>query len=179
MQKGFDIEHRDREGFTPIQLALRGGHIRIVLDLLSEYATVDRRVTNLSPAVARALRDPEYNEKDVKLLLLAGADLSHALSEAIEVGEPQLIRLVLNCGADPNASGGKLLDKALERQSGEIIHDLIVVGAWFSGERLRRLRALLAVDIQWTNKIGRLLLTQNLGSNIQKQGHAAGPTAWM
>ena len=60
----------------------------MVLFLLSEYATIDRLVTELSPAVAVALRSFKYSEKDVKLLLLAGSDPNHALSEAIEVGKP-------------------------------------------------------------------------------------------
>lgn len=95
------------EGRTPLLAALQAGHSDVVEALLRAGATPGRE------AVDTALR---YQRRaDLLALIEAGADpdtrtrwtTQSLLEIATENNDPELVRLLLDCGADPDAAPGE------------------------------------------------------------------------
>jgi ankyrin repeat protein len=104
-------------GWTPLHFAAFGGQPRVVELLLSHGAAVDavarNRFANTPLLVGLLTRQGEV----ARVLLAHGANVNFrqgegvtALHEAAQSGDTDIVRMLLDAGADPNARAGKLDD---------------------------------------------------------------------
>uniref|UniRef100_A0A1I7RHD0 ANK_REP_REGION domain-containing protein n=1 Tax=Bursaphelenchus xylophilus TaxID=6326 RepID=A0A1I7RHD0_BURXY len=115
IERGANIEHRDKKGFTPLILAATGGHVEVCKLLIGAHCVIDAQSdrtkdTALSLACSGGRRDV------VELLLQYGANKEHRnvsdytpLSLAASGGYVDIITLLLNAGAEINSRTGSKL----------------------------------------------------------------------
>ncbi|CAD5219398.1 unnamed protein product [Bursaphelenchus okinawaensis] len=115
IDRGANVEHRDKKGFTPLILAATGGHVEVCKLLISAGCVIDAQSertkdTALSLACSGGRRDV------VELLLQFGANKEHRnvsdytpLSLAASGGYVEIITLLLNAGAEINSRTGSKL----------------------------------------------------------------------
>ncbi|MBE0662546.1 MAG: ankyrin repeat domain-containing protein [Bacteroidales bacterium] len=74
LNRGIEINKKDKDGYTPLILAAHNGHIKIVRLLLEKGARVDLKDVNGSTALSSACGKGHY--EIVQLLINEGADLN-------------------------------------------------------------------------------------------------------
>jgi ankyrin repeat protein len=98
-KKGYDVNQEDFEGMTPLMVAARQGHSKLVRVMLQEWR-VEARTTHrrVSPLLYAAT----FNQADVVTVLLELTDVddegSPPLGQAIALGHTKIVELLL---ADP------------------------------------------------------------------------------
>ncbi|UJR22944.1 hypothetical protein I4U23_025971 [Adineta vaga] len=115
LQRGANIEHRDKKGFTPLILAATAGHANIVARLLDNGAIIEAQ-SERTKDTALSLACSGGRQEVVEVLLKKGANREHrnvsdytALSLAASGGYVNIIRLLLNYGAEINSRTGSKL----------------------------------------------------------------------
>ncbi|CAF3555455.1 unnamed protein product [Rotaria sp. Silwood1] len=115
LQRGANIEHRDKKGFTPLILAATAGHANIVARLLENGANIEAQ-SERTKDTALSLACSGGRQEVVEVLLKKGANREHrnvsdytALSLAASGGYVNIIRLLLNYGAEINSRTGSKL----------------------------------------------------------------------
>ncbi|CAF1355808.1 unnamed protein product [Adineta ricciae] len=115
LQRGANIEHRDKKGFTPLILAATAGHANIVARLLDNGAVIEAQ-SERTKDTALSLACSGGRQEVVEVLLKKGANREHrnvsdytALSLAASGGYVNIIRLLLNYGAEINSRTGSKL----------------------------------------------------------------------
>ncbi len=140
IDKGVDLERRDKSGFTALGRAAIGGQVEIAQMLLAAGVDVDGRESRLgrTPLHYAVVND---NQEMVSLLLEAGADVSlldryggdSPLHLAIrQSGDPDRIALLLEHGADAelkNRRGETPLHESASDDRIEFARILIARGA--------------------------------------------------
>lgn len=101
-EDGAHVNHIDSNGYTPLYLAVQGGHLNIVEFLISKGAYVNF-YERWDPVLMVAVRYPIIFKK----LIEAGADVdvqnnmkNTPLSVAVDHDEPKLVRILIDAGAD-------------------------------------------------------------------------------
>ncbi|XP_068913159.1 uncharacterized protein [Tenebrio molitor] len=135
IDKGIDVDVRDKYGITPLQYCCIKGHYDALVILLECGTNINAKDSmNRSPLYDAISR---YNYNCVKMLLDHGADINaadnsgktvlHAASESFNQNNYYCIEMLLDHGADINAvdnSGKTVLHAAFER-FGESSYDYI------------------------------------------------------
>ncbi|KRT80913.1 Ankyrin repeat-containing protein, partial [Oryctes borbonicus] len=115
LQRGADIEHRDKKGFTPLILAATAGHEKVVEILLNHNADIEAQSERTKDTpLSLACSGGRYEV--VELLLNRNANKEHRnvsdytpLSLAASGGYVNIIKLLLNHGAEINSRTGSKL----------------------------------------------------------------------
>ncbi|XP_052262259.1 ankyrin repeat domain-containing protein 17-like isoform X2 [Dreissena polymorpha] len=115
LNKGADIEHRDKKGFTPLILAATAGHTDVVEILLEHGADIEAQSERTKDTpLSLACSGGRYEV--VELLLCRGANKEHRnvsdytpLSLAASGGFVNIIKLLLSHGAEINSRTGSKL----------------------------------------------------------------------
>ncbi|XP_052760903.1 ankyrin repeat domain-containing protein 17-like isoform X2 [Mya arenaria] len=115
LNKGADIEHRDKKGFTPLILAATAGHTDVVEILLENGADIEAQSERTKDTpLSLACSGGRYEV--VELLLCRGANKEHRnvsdytpLSLAASGGFVNIIKLLLSHGAEINSRTGSKL----------------------------------------------------------------------
>ncbi|XP_022906707.1 ankyrin repeat domain-containing protein 17 isoform X2 [Onthophagus taurus] len=115
LQRGADIEHRDKKGFTPLILAATAGHEKVVEILLNHSADIEAQSERTKDTpLSLACSGGRYEV--VELLLNRNANKEHRnvsdytpLSLAASGGYVNIIKLLLNNGAEINSRTGSKL----------------------------------------------------------------------
>ena len=140
LDQGADLEACDARGRTLLHAAAAVADVRLVRELISRGATarsVDGRGTTPLIAVSVA---PEGTPADrcsiARMLLEAGADVTHgdgaALRAAARQGDTDLVALLLDAGADPDApcgAGYTSLHYASRLGHADVVAVLLAAGA--------------------------------------------------
>jgi ankyrin repeat protein len=156
---------------TPLHRAVREGHIDTVRLLIAKGATVDARTIghNSTPLDEAVERDdPDL----VRVLLRAGADpnRAHALSVAVQWGRPELIRLLRARGADLKAHP-HLLESAVTFGRKDMVELILGSGIILTDSENRGMPALVrAAQMGRTDLVG-LLLDKGVDPNIFGTAH--------
>lgn len=136
LEKGLPIDIRDSDDKTALIAASQYGHTAIVKLLLDKGAAVDAKASRGSTAFYYAAQN--HHIDSLKLLHARGADVNHInlnqfspLSVAITHRDEEVVRLLLDYGADPDAqpAGQPLLIDALSRDSAGVFPILVEKGA--------------------------------------------------
>jgi len=111
LERGADLDLRDREGQAPLSLAVEKGHKTVVKLLLDHGAKTESKDRSGRTPLSRASKDGQ--EGLIRLLLDHGAHLDSkdydgrtALSHSSEMGFEVVARLLLEHGADPGLMDG-------------------------------------------------------------------------
>ncbi|XP_037909760.1 ankyrin repeat and KH domain-containing protein mask isoform X3 [Hermetia illucens] len=115
INRGANIEHRDKKGFTPLILAATAGHEKVVDILLKHNADLEAQSERTKDTpLSLACSGGRYEV--VELLLNVGANKEHRnvsdytpLSLAASGGYVNIIKLLLNHGAEINSRTGSKL----------------------------------------------------------------------
>lgn len=137
LQNGFDVNEKSKkDGATPLMKAAYSGHIEIVKFLLQNQAKIDERNDEGQTALFYAC--DMGNKEIVQILLQSLADIniknrfgSTALIKAINYHSTSLeiVKMLIQAGADVNASGNYALYSACLYSSEEMIYTLLQAGA--------------------------------------------------
>ncbi|XP_044260011.1 ankyrin repeat domain-containing protein 17 isoform X12 [Tribolium madens] len=115
INRGADIEHRDKKGFTPLILAATAGHEKVVEVLLNHNADIEAQSERTKDTpLSLACSGGRYEV--VELLLNRNANKEHRnvsdytpLSLAASGGYVNIIKLLLSHGAEINSRTGSKL----------------------------------------------------------------------
>lgn len=138
LDQGVLVDSLDTDGRTPLMAAVRYGHSSVVcllldrgatIDAMSKYGTGELRKTALRHAV-------ECNRVEiVPLLVERGADLADPhfsraslLTDAVRLGHYEMVKVLLDCGADPNPPDNKALSEAVDRKDERLVRFLLERG---------------------------------------------------
>jgi ankyrin repeat domain-containing protein 17 len=115
IQRGANVEHRDKKGFTPLILSATGGHVECCKLLLEAGCQVDA-VSERTKDTALSLACSSGRKEVVELLLSYNANKEHRnvsdytpLSLASSGGYVDIIHLLLDAGAEINSRTGSKL----------------------------------------------------------------------
>lgn len=115
LNRGPDVEHRDKKGFTSLMLAATAGHAKIVEILLNHGAELEAQ-SERTKDTALSLACSSGRYEAVEVLLARGANKEHRnvsdytpLSLAASGGYVTIIKLLLNHGAEINSRTGSKL----------------------------------------------------------------------
>ncbi|KAL3278379.1 hypothetical protein HHI36_013707 [Cryptolaemus montrouzieri] len=115
LNRGADIEHRDKKGFTPLILAATAGHEKVVEILINHNADIEAQSERTKDTpLSLACSGGRYEVVD--MLLKRNANKEHRnvsdytpLSLAASGGYVNIIKLLLNHGAEINSRTGSKL----------------------------------------------------------------------
>lgn len=115
LNRGANIEHRDKKGFTPLILAATAGHAKVVETLLNAGAHIEAQSERTKDTpLSLACSGGRYEV--VEILLQRGANKEHRnvsdytpLSLAASGGFVNIIKLLLDNGAEINSRTGSKL----------------------------------------------------------------------
>ncbi|XP_040182229.1 ankyrin repeat domain-containing protein 17 isoform X8 [Rana temporaria] len=109
LERGANIEHRDKKGFTPLILAATAGHVGVVEILLDNNADIEAQ-SERTKDTPLSLACSGGRQEVVELLLARGANKEHRnvsdytpLSLAASGGYVNIIKILLNAGAEINS----------------------------------------------------------------------------
>lgn len=115
INRGANIEHRDKKGFTPLILAATAGHEKVV-DILLKHAADLEAQSERTKDTPLSLACSGGRYEVVELLLSVGANKEHRnvsdytpLSLAASGGYVNIIKLLLSNGAEINSRTGSKL----------------------------------------------------------------------
>lgn len=115
LQRGANIEHRDKKGFTPLILAATAGHAEVV-DILNSHGADMEAQSERTKDTPLSLACSGGRMEVVEYLLSKGANKEHRnvsdytpLSLAASGGYVNIIRLLLSHGAEINSRTGSKL----------------------------------------------------------------------
>ncbi|KAI6219308.1 NFU1 iron-sulfur cluster scaffold-like protein, mitochondrial [Aphelenchoides fujianensis] len=115
IQRGANVEHRDKKGFTPLILAATGGHVDCCKLLIEAGCVIDAQ-SERTKDTALSLACSGGRKEVVELLLRFGANKEHRnvsdytpLSLAASGGYVDIIHLLLDAGAEINSRTGSKL----------------------------------------------------------------------
>lgn len=115
INRGANIEHRDKKGFTPLILAATAGHEKVV-DILLKHNAVLEAQSERTKDTPLSLACSGGRYEVVELLLSVGANKEHRnvsdytpLSLAASGGYVNIIKLLLSNGAEINSRTGSKL----------------------------------------------------------------------
>jgi ankyrin repeat protein len=118
LEAGANVNQVGGEWGTALQAASYGGHVPLVQQLLNAGADVDQVGGTYGNALTAAASSNENRQGSlvvVQMLLDVGAEVNqkfsgeygNPLQAAAESGNTEVVRILLNAGADVNAYGGK------------------------------------------------------------------------
>ena len=131
LKEGADVNAKNSEGYTALELASRNGHTEIVSMLLEKGADVNAKTNEGITALIRA--SEKGHTETVARLLEKGADVNAkdsdgwtALMWASRNGHTETVTILLEEGADVNAKdnyflGSTALDIAIKKEHPEIV----------------------------------------------------------
>lgn len=172
LERGANIEEVNDEGYTPLMEAAREGHEEMVALLLSQGADINAQTeetqeTALTLACCGGFLDV------ADFLIKAGADIESGantpLMEAAQEGHLDLVRHLINCGANVNAttsSGDTALMYACENGHTDVAELLLQAGADLEHEAEGGRSSLMK-----SSRAGHLCTVQfliNRGANVNK-----------
>ncbi|RWS28132.1 ankyrin repeat domain-containing protein 17-like protein [Leptotrombidium deliense] len=115
LNRGANMEHRDKKGFTPLMLAATAGHANVCEILLSNNSDIEAQ-SERTKDTALSLACSSGRYEVVELLLSRGANKEHRnvsdytpLSLAASGGYVNIIKLLLSHGAEINSRTGSKL----------------------------------------------------------------------
>jgi ankyrin len=127
LDRGADINTRRKDDWTPLHLASYLGNIEIVRLLLNHGADPEAAEGDMGEKPLHRVARGEYKSQEdgvrvAQLLLDRGADINTRRKDdwtplhlASYFGNIEIVRLLLNHGADPEAAEGDMGDKPLHR----------------------------------------------------------------
>jgi ankyrin repeat protein len=167
VKAGANVHASPQNDVTPLISAIEHGSAPIVKELLSAGARADQpdRLHRTPLQVASQLRSTEITA----LLLAASATVDpSALTGAALVGNVELVRMLLQHGADPNANNGHALSEATRgcyrHDNTEAVRTLLDAGA---DPNLAELGALSRAAGQCEPETVRLLLAHRANPNAR------------
>ncbi|CAG2162007.1 unnamed protein product, partial [Oppiella nova] len=115
LNRGAELEHRDKKGFTPLMLASTAGHLNVVEIMLNNGADMEAQ-SERTKDTALSLACSSGRYEVVEILLSRGANKEHRnvsdytpLSLAASGGYVNIIKLLLSHGAEINSRTGSKL----------------------------------------------------------------------
>uniref|UniRef100_A0A915HMC6 Uncharacterized protein n=1 Tax=Romanomermis culicivorax TaxID=13658 RepID=A0A915HMC6_ROMCU len=115
LNRGANIEHQDKKGFTPLILAATAGHLNVV-ELLLQYGANPEAQSERTKDTALSLACSSGKKEVVELLLKKNVNKEHRnvsdytpLSLAASGGYTDIISLLLQFGAEINSRTGSKL----------------------------------------------------------------------
>jgi len=162
-------------GRTALQAAAETGKVELVQILLNYGADVNAPGCSALPFACQSMHTGSPPQV-VSTLLAAGADVNGesagqtALQAAIEVGQVEIIQMLLNAGADVNALGCVALSLAAETYPRQVVPILLAAGADATTEHGSA--ALVSVAEQGEVDLVRLLLAAGADVNYPHERSA-------
>ena len=172
----FDVETRNKENISLLQIAADNGHLSIIMILLNKGADVNAQ----GGGYGNALQAASFNghEKIVQFLLNKGADVNaqggefgNALQAASWNDHEEVVQLLLNKGADVNAQGGEFgnaLQAASWNDHEKVVQLLLNKRADVNAQGGEYGNALQAASWNGNEEVMQLLL--NKGADVNAQG---------
>ncbi len=137
LAEGADLEAKDPVDMTPLTLAVRGGHAKVVLYLLEQGAKVTNDTlyvasmsVNSNPMLVKYLQLVQMKQVKPQVEGLSEADA--ALLTATDAGDMEAFKAALELKANPNISDGQdttALRWATRRGHNDIVIALLNAGA--------------------------------------------------
>lgn len=165
LENGADHNSRDKscDEYTPLELALKEGHLSLAVNL------IDKRAGNLNGALRIAAQRGEQVLLSILISDCGAENLDEALWEAARYGRLEVVRSLLELGANFNEltsrwSSESPLSAAISRGHMHVAHVLIEAGADIDTERQLSGRALSRAVLSGCIDMVKQLL--HLGANI-------------
>jgi ankyrin repeat domain-containing protein 50 len=168
LQKDVFVDVEDDFGERPLHYASREGNKEVVEILLKAGAVPEPKSGHTTPIEYAAVRG---HREIVEILLQNGSSSRNALQAAAKAGISSLVKLLLQSGADINASDenhGNALQAAAEKGHEHVVQLLIESGAEINLQGGEYGTALQAAAFHGYESIVQLLLDN--GANVHLQG---------